>query len=329
MRSLLTAKAILLALFALLLLGASFSAVSAVDGPTGQGTIPPRVDLAVQSLVLSPSNFQAGQPVTVTTTVVNAGDVSVAGRRVYLYIDPADSPPVSSTPATKEFVVAVEWPAGDAMTVQYAEFTFTEAGCGHTIYAWVDPLNRIAEVDESNNLAKIEFCVGESLSWPDAEPDQFEPDDRCQEAKEISVDAPAQARTFWPEDDLDWTKVWLEAGHTYRLTSESALASILPSLSLTRDCNIEPPISFCMPPPVLTVTPPQSGWHYIRAINGGSLPDEPDDRIYRLSVQIADSFGGDGFALFLPRITSSISSERWRPADMSCARNVQFGDKIP
>ena len=45
------------------------------------------------------------------------------------------------------------------MTVEYGDFSFPAAGCGHTIYAWVDPLDRIAEVDEVNNLARRDICV--------------------------------------------------------------------------------------------------------------------------------------------------------------------------
>jgi len=292
MRSQTTYKAVLFALFALILLGASFSAVGAVDGPTGYGTVPPRVDLAVKSVVLSPPSPRAGVPATVTVSVVNAGEVSVPGRRVYLYIDPAQSPPTSDTLATKEFVVGVEWPPGDAMTVEYAEFTFETPGCNHTIYAWVDPLDRIAEVDETNNLVSIDVCVGGDI---------YEDDDSCQQAKEIPTNGIRQERTFAPQGDVDWVKFLAQPDSIYTPVATGLGSQAAPVVQMWDSCaraavcaSESAAPGFCSPP---------ESWRYLR-IHNRLTEYDVDQTLYALEVytDTGGSFGGDS-GVYLPLIS--------------------------
>ena len=142
----------------------TFAFDNSVAQSTLDGTIPPTTDLVVETLTLEPTEILVNAPLTVTVVVRNVGETTVPGRRIYLYLDPAERPPISTTHAFKEFVIGISWPPENAMTVASAEFSLDEPGCGHTIYAWVDPLGRIAETNEDNNLQNIEFCVQKAPS---------------------------------------------------------------------------------------------------------------------------------------------------------------------
>jgi len=119
-------------------------------------------DLAVTSLTISPTtDLQVYQSFTITIQSQNVGNVPVAGRRVYLYIDPPDQPPLTTTLATKEDVRYLQWPSGDSQMTEYSNFSFDTPG-EHLIYAWVDPLERIEESDETNNLQLLRVIVNRS-----------------------------------------------------------------------------------------------------------------------------------------------------------------------
>jgi len=116
-------------------------------------------DVAVESLLISNMFPKVGEPITFTVQIKNVGNQEVTGRRAYLYINPADQPPTVNTPVTEELIVAgITWPPGDTMMAEYGNYTFNTPG-EHVIYAWVDPLDRIVESDEQNNLKIIKVQV--------------------------------------------------------------------------------------------------------------------------------------------------------------------------
>ncbi len=84
----------------------------------------------------------------------------------------------------------------------------------HIAYAWVDPLERITETDESNNLRAMTIQVAQS-----AKGDRYEPDNMCAQAHELPYDGPPQTHNFVPiasaDNDVDWVKAYVNAGITY------------------------------------------------------------------------------------------------------------------
>jgi|GEM_PF-3037266 len=279
-------------------------------GAAAQENVPPNpapvaaasgMDLAVVSLVLSPTNPQTTQPATVTITVRNVGTETAAGRRVHLYVNPVDNPPTATTPFTKDFVVSLPWPPGDEMTVQYAEFTFN-AGCGDKVYAWVDPHNRIAEIDEANNLVALEVC-GE-IEVPNGQPDTYENDNACTAAQEIPTDGSRQLRNFSPLGDVDWAKFQVTVGNIYTVTANGRGAQAMPAIEITNKCPDTFPSAFGSTART-TFLAPTAGWYYVKVIN-----DEPNAPVaatsYLLSVETDASAGNDA------PVISSISPAQGR-----------------
>lgn len=234
-------------------------------------------DLAITSLTLSAANPAVYEPVTVTIKAKNVGSVSVPGRRIYLYIDPADNPPTGSTPATKEFVVAVTWPPGDSMTVQYANFTFSTPGTHH-IYAWVDPNDVFTETNESDNLAHLTVDVAPD---PATNPTAYEPDDQCSQAQAIPTDGTSQTRRFESTTDLDWVKFQGTAGQVYTVTATGSGPQADPVFTLWASCNT-PPNSFGTTF-IQSFQAPTGGDYYILLENDRTSFD-PAQSSYRLTV---------------------------------------------
>lgn len=246
------------------------------------------MDLAVISLVLSPINPHTTEPATVTITARNMGTETAAGRRVYLYVNPVDNPPTAATPVTKEFVVGVAWPPGDEMVTEYAEFTFN-AGCGDKVYAWVDPLDRIAEVDEANNLLTLTVC-GE-YEVPNGQKDNFEDDNSCGAAQTIPADGSPQLRNFSPLGDMDWAKFQVTAGSLYTITANGRGTQAMPTIEITNQCPETLLPAFGTTARTIFVAP-TDGWYYIKVNN-----DEPNANIaatsYLLSVETEAPAGDD------------------------------------
>ncbi|MCL4830797.1 MAG: IPT/TIG domain-containing protein [Caldilineaceae bacterium] len=266
--------------------------ISTIDQPAA----PTTVDLAVESLVLSPPNPHTTVPATMTVIVRNVGTESVAGRRVYLYIDPVDRPPTKDTPATKEFVVGVVWPAGDSMTVEYAEFTFTTSGCNHVVYAVVDPLELIAESDETNNRAQVDVCVEPEV--PGAGSDTYEPDNECATASAIAVDGIPQRHNFSPKGnmgDVDWVKFQVTKDVTYTVTAAGIGAQAWPTISLADSCGGPPPGAFGTTSR-LEIIAPSTGTYYLQiensTPNGDPLDYDPFESSYLLKVQSEGGIAG-------------------------------------
>lgn len=288
------------ALLLFLLFGAFRAAAEEPATPNDQPVAPSTVDLALESITLSPPNPHTTVPATVTVKARNIGTESVPGRRIYIYIDPVDRPPDANTPATKEFVVAVEWPAGDEMTVEYAEFTFANSGCDHVVYAKVDPLDRIAESDENNNLVKVDVCVEPEV--PGTGSDSFEPDDECTAAQTISVDGIPQRRNFSPRGNIDWVKFQVTKDVTYTVTAAGIGAQAWPTLSLADSCGGPPPGAFGTTSR-LEIVAPKSGTYYLEIENstpsGIATDYDPFESSYLLKVQSEGGISGP-----LPAIAS-------------------------
>ena len=260
------------------------------DGVTAEGSAPNQhqgspgasndlPDLVIESLILDPPDPRIYEPATITVTVRNQGNASAPGVRLYLYIDPSDRPPISTTQETHPFLYAVIFPPGASVTFAYVNFTFSQAGCDHAVYAWADPLERIDESDESNNLKDITVCVERDIP-PGA--DSYEPDDTCNQAGEIPTDGTVQTHNFDPQGDVDWVKFKATVGVTYTIAAAGTGQQAHPAFELWDSCNV-PPDSFGTSSR-LVFPAPASGWYYLRLENEQDDYD-PDKSSYQLTIQ--------------------------------------------
>jgi hypothetical protein len=117
-------------------------------------------DLIVESIIFYPPNPAIGAGVDITVTVRNIGDASASGFYTYMYVDPIDQPPTSTTPYTSRTFWGISLVPGAAFQWARTGHIFTEGG-SHSIYAWVDRDNDVMESDEENNLhGPIDVPVG-------------------------------------------------------------------------------------------------------------------------------------------------------------------------
>ena len=284
--------------FAMLLLIATLMSIFVVTtlalraaAPAAPPATTQTVDPAVESFTLAPLAPAPRQPITLTATLRNVGSKKVAGRRVYLYVNPSERPPLSTTVPTKEFVVGLEWPAGDAQTVEYGNFTLNLTGCDNVAYVWVDPLNRIAEVDETNNLQAIHFCV----TYPNGTVDQadsYEADNLCDQAQPIATDGSTQVHNFTQPGDIDWVKFTATQSVTHTITAAGTGADAYPNLELWERCGTPPPGAFGTTARLqqrLT-----AGTTYYIRVNNEAATGSPASTTYELTVDAENSGSGPG-----------------------------------
>jgi hypothetical protein len=245
---------------------------------------PAAVDLYIKTFTVTPTQAALYEPVSFTIEACNApGSDTVGGRRVYLYIDPPDQPPISTTQPTKPLLMEVEWPADDCVTWMYDGFIFGQSG-PHVAYAWVDPYERITETDELNNLKQVQIRVA-----PEGE-DAYEPDDTCEQAVEIPTDGTLQIRRFDPPGDVDWVKYPVTAGWVYTTTAAGTGAEASPVFEVWSTCQLPPP-TFGGETYQVTEHPRIDGWRYLRLSND-SPGNDPAESTYQLSVRSTPAMTG-------------------------------------
>jgi hypothetical protein len=112
------------------------------------------VDLAVTNISWSPTFPSSGQPVTFSATFKNQGTVATQAGIIHgvrFEIDGqlvtwSDTSTASLAPGASRTVSANSGPSGSA--------TWTAASGKHTLAAWSDDVNRLPDVDRSNNKYK-------------------------------------------------------------------------------------------------------------------------------------------------------------------------------
>lgn len=267
--------------------------------PKSAGTVPDVVlatpDLIVESITYNPALPAIGASVDITVTIKNQGDAAASGFYTYLYVDPADQPPTTTTPHTSRTYLGVPLiPGASFLWVRTGHALATEGL--HPVYAWVDRDNDVAESDETNNLAgPVNICVGNACGEGDA----YEPDDLCSQAKQITTDGAEQHHTLYPVPDKDWA--WFEAvgGVTYRVQAlaDGADADLVIELHST-----------CASPPSfgsgaeIEFTAPADGAYYVK-VEHNQLEYGPDTA-YRLKVTAQNVCN----AYYEPNNTCSIAS---------------------
>jgi hypothetical protein len=234
-------------------------------------------DLVIEEIILSPPNPHTTEPATITVRLRNQGDASSPGSRTYLYIDPPDRPPTMTTVYTHYWGYFITLPAGGVVEFSYAEFTFTEPGCDHVVYAWADRDGHTNETDETNNMEAITVCVEHEAVGAD----DYEPDDICSQSSEILTDGTPQIHNFDPQEEVDWVKFHATAGVTYTIAAVGTGAEAWPIFDLGDSCDI--PSSFGTTSR-LVFAAPTTGWYYLRLENNQADYD-PVESSYELAIR--------------------------------------------
>jgi len=233
-------------------------------------------DLTVESITFSPANPAVGESVDVTVTVKNVGDAGIAGFYVYFYVDPADEPPTSTTAYTSRTYWGLMLDPGDSFDWARPDHTFATSGT-HTVCAWVDRDDTVAESDETNNLTgPVNIPVGVVC-----DPDAYEEDDLCSQAHSILTDGTAQPHNLCaaPDRDEDWVEFDAIGGVTYRVQASADGADAKLALELHAMCSSPPSFGGEVE---FDFTPPANGVYYLKVEH--LLADHGPDTDYRLSV---------------------------------------------
>jgi len=132
-------------------------------------------DLAVTSASFSPGNVAAGQSATFSATVKNLGTSATPAGTILgvqfavdgTVVNWSDTDTQSLAPGASVTLTANNGPSGHA--------TWAATSGGHTLQAWVDDVNRIAESDEANNKLTTPLSVGIDLvvtgvTWTPSKP---------------------------------------------------------------------------------------------------------------------------------------------------------------
>lgn len=133
----------------------------------------------------------------------------------------------------------------------------------------------------------------EQSGSPRSDPDPYEDNDTCAQAKFLQVNGTHQVHSFHDTDDSDWITIDAMSGQTYRLRAIPPSGSVADiGAELYSDCAIEP--SDTQNPPFspgvqLTWTAPTTGQYFVRLSNFASV--EPGDNT-EYSISIASTHGG-------------------------------------
>jgi hypothetical protein len=125
---------------------------------------PNQVDYVVSNITWSPANPAPGQATSFSATITNLGKATkpagtINGVRFEvdgLFVTWSDNNAVALAPGASVTVTATSGPSGSA--------TWNATSGRHTITAWVDDVNRVAELDENNNRVTAQLSPGVDLT---------------------------------------------------------------------------------------------------------------------------------------------------------------------
>jgi hypothetical protein len=230
---------LMITMFFLLMAAALVISMTLTRPQAGRAASAAGPDLVV-SIRIDPAAPGIGEEVTVKMEVKNIGTSTAGPSTLYLYIDPPDRPPTQTT-LGRPFGLASLPANGQAPEASFTDNLFSEGGCDHVIYAWIDRDNAVAESDESNNLVELQVCVD-----VECQPDSFEDDNLCSAAGML-IENVDQARSFChaqnpTDEDEDWVKFTTFAGVTYTLATSNQGVHASPQLELYDACGAFPPL---------------------------------------------------------------------------------------
>lgn len=245
-------------------------------------------DLIIQSITITPPNPGAGDRADVTIVVKNQGTVPASNFNVYLWVNPASSPPTATTEETDDFTFGIPLLAGD--TFEWSVTNHEFSGSDPHIYAIVDPAweNQVSESNEENNSATIG-----SPAISDGQ-DAYEDNDSCDNAKMVPTDGSAQRHNFYrgPDNDgpkdVDWVKFEGQAGVTYFAQAIADGADLDLRIALHGSCDR----AFgAGSGDAIEFTAPATGIYYLKFQNRDD--DYGPDNDYRVKITATDGCGGN------------------------------------
>ena len=237
-------------------------------------------DLIIESIMLNPSNPGAGDSADVIISIKNQGDEIASGFRIYLYVDPSDTPPTQSTTSTIDTFYGI--PLGPGKTFEWTRTGHLFISDAPVIYAWVDPVweNNVIESDETNNL----YPASPTGS------DLYEYNDSCETAKPIPTNGMAQEHNLTRVDDtpdIDWVSFAVQSDVTYHIQAIGVGADANLHTEMHRGCGISPSLGDGAG---FTFTAPENATYYLRI----SHVDQTygDDSRYQLQITAEDGCAG-------------------------------------
>lgn len=233
-------------------------------------------DLVVTTIRFLPATPGAGVEVDITPVIKNQGDANAAIVKFYIYVEPEQDPPTTTTTIDDRFT----WGLGLAAGATFDGYTRTKwpfTQNNPQVCVLVDPDNQVAESNETNNL----FCIKQAL--PPEQPDTYEQDDTCRAAKEILTSGVLQEHNLAHEggvNDSDWISFTVESGVTYitRVTPKGQDAQKI-GIEIYSDCDLPGSLGSGL---VLTTTAPQTGILYVKVAHNDETYGA--DNAYQINV---------------------------------------------
>ncbi|MBC8229696.1 hypothetical protein H8E77_09140 [bacterium] len=124
--------------------------------------IAPDLGIIKDGIRFSPPSPREGEPITITTTVINTGaeldgmvDVAFYDGNPQRGGERIDSQKVIFSPSRPDATASITWKASGAKR--------------HSIYVHIDPANKISELSEKNNIAMMEITIRPESAAPVSE----------------------------------------------------------------------------------------------------------------------------------------------------------------
>ncbi|MFD0672365.1 CARDB domain-containing protein [Cohnella sp. GCM10027633] len=131
--------------------------------PSSTGT----PDLVVTDITWSPASPQTGNEVTFSAVVQNQGTAATAAGTIHGVLFTVDGASVSWSDNRTASIAAGASVTVTATGGPNAKASWTATSGSHTVRAFVDDVNRIAESNENNNTLDENFAIGSGGGTPD------------------------------------------------------------------------------------------------------------------------------------------------------------------
>ncbi|MBX3011018.1 MAG: pre-peptidase C-terminal domain-containing protein [Caldilineaceae bacterium] len=236
-------------------------------------------DLVIDRIILNPPNPAPGQSADITPVIKNLGDANAAGFSIHLYVDPAVNPPQADTPHTAQTFYGLGLEAGGTFD-GYTRTGQPFSQANWTVCAWVDRGNQVAESNDNNNL----LCIHGTTT---GEPDIYEEDDLCPQAKEIATNGTVQERNLFQSgglSDTDWISITAVSGVKYVAEAIAVGADADLYIELRSACDDPPSFGSGA---TITFTAPASGKIFLKI--GHNQPNYGPNTAYQFKVTGQDA----------------------------------------
>jgi hypothetical protein len=104
--------------------------------PSAQLSLSAVPDLVIAAIELEPPEPAVGATVDITVTIKNQGDSPAPAFRAYMYVNPADQPPLPTTSPTAQTFLQQGLQPGDTFLFARTGVQVTESAL--VVFSWVD-----------------------------------------------------------------------------------------------------------------------------------------------------------------------------------------------